>query len=232
MVIDVWPINLDAAPPLPLHSHHCQLQERKRKREREIVSEQVSLVCSRATQPGEKSTEKSCERRVCQLKAYNSPQTTSEQTSSNSNNEQQQQQHAQHGYGQKTRQQSMWASSYTHRNRCTQMQNKGSNLARREGEGGGAGGARRFGHTSHVLPKGETTKHALQATPHNTLNWMLWLSANGIGIQIEMRREWDSMEAAKQLCILQCIAMWEICAGTAQREAESMQSPCEFRYII
>lgn len=53
------------------------------------MSEQVSLVCSRATQPGEKSTEKSCERRVCQLKAYNSPQTTSEQTSSN--NEQQQQ---------------------------------------------------------------------------------------------------------------------------------------------
>lgn len=96
------------------------------------------------------------------------------------------------------------------------------------GEGGGAGGARRFGHTSHVLPKGETTKHALQATPHNTLNWMLWLSANGIGIQIEMRRECDSMEAAKQLCI----AMWEICAETAQRESKSMQSLCEFRYII
>lgn len=56
------------------------------------MSEQVSLVCSRATQPGEKSTEKSCERRVCQLKAYNSPQTTSEQTSSS--NEQQQQQRA------------------------------------------------------------------------------------------------------------------------------------------
>lgn len=98
--------------------------------------------------------------------------------------------------------------------------------------GCGAGGARRFGHTSHVLPKGETTKHALQATPHNTLNWMLWLSANGIGIAIEMRREWDSMEAAKQLCILQCIAMWEICARTAQRAAKLMQSLCEFRYII
>lgn len=64
--------------------------KKEREREKEIVSEQVSLVCSRATQPGEKSTEKSCERRVCQLKAYNSPQTTSEQTSSN--NEQQQQQ--------------------------------------------------------------------------------------------------------------------------------------------
>lgn len=64
--------------------------KKERERKREIVSEQVSLVCSRATQPGEKSTEKSCERRVCQLKAYNSPQTTSEQTSSN--NEQQQEQ--------------------------------------------------------------------------------------------------------------------------------------------
>lgn len=64
--------------------------KKERERKREIVSEQVSLVCSRATQPGEKSTEKSCERSVCQLKAYNSPQTTSEQTSSNSNNEQQQ----------------------------------------------------------------------------------------------------------------------------------------------
>lgn len=176
-------------------------EERERRRERKIVSEQVSLVCSRATQPGEKSTEKSCERRVCQLKAYNSPQTTSEQTSSNNNNnEQQQQQHVQHGYGQKTRQQSMWASSYTHRNRCTQMQNKGSNLASREGEreaGRVVHGALVTQVTCCQKAKRQNTRYKA-ATPHNTLNWMLWLSANGIGIQIEWERE------SKQLCILHC----------------------------
>lgn len=165
----------------------------------------MSLVCSRATQPGEKSTEKSCERRVCQLKAYNSPQTTSEQTGSN--NEQQQQRTTT-----TTNNSNMHNTDMGKRqgsNRCglpvtrteiaaRKCRTKAATCQGGRERGCGAGGARRFGHTSHVLPKGETTKHALQATPHNTLNWMLWLSANGIGIQIEMRWEWDSMEAAKQ----------------------------------
>lgn len=43
MVIDVWPINLDAAPLLPLHSHRCQLQK---KRERKRVWERDSKWAS------------------------------------------------------------------------------------------------------------------------------------------------------------------------------------------